>query len=202
MNTKSYIKYATYMLIVTTLLINTVMMCVLTLWINEDRKSLKNVECDIQEVKHTLEAEIKLRKEIFPQLKKSAQLLMKYNPKLDYQTAMSYACKIYECSDDKVSFDILTALIVVESSANYRAVSEKGALGLTQVMPQIWNFDRKSLVNPYKNIEIGSSILRKYVKRHGLMGGLSAYNSGKKNTALRYAKKVVRIANSHFPIQG
>lgn len=184
--------------IVIVLVINTAMTCLLTVRISEDRKSLKNLQSDIHELKDKLETEIKLREELFPKLKKSAQLLRKYNPRLDYVTAMKYACKIYECSDENVSFNILTALIVVESSANYIAVSRKGAIGLTQVMPGIWRFDRNTLINPYKNIEIGSSILKYYMNRHGLNGGLSAYNSGKKNGSLRYARKVLRIANRYF----
>jgi soluble lytic murein transglycosylase-like protein len=198
MNKREILKYTIFILIVMALIINTAMTCLLTVWINEDRKSLKNLQNDIQEIKNKLETEIKLREELFPKLKKSAQLLRKYNPRLDYVTALKYACKIYECSDEDVSFNILTALIVVESSANHIAVSRRGATGLTQVMPGIWRFDRNTLIDPYKNIEIGSSILKYYINRHGLDGGLSAYNSGRKNGSIRYARKVLRIANQYF----
>ena len=198
MNKSEILKYTIFMLVGIILIINTAMTCLLIAWINEDRKSLKNIQSDIWELKDKLETEIKLREELFPKLKKSAQLLRKYNSGLDYATALMYACKIYECSDEDVTFNILTALIVVESSANNTAVSRKGAIGLTQVMPGIWRFDRKTLIDPYKNIEIGSSILKYYIKRHGLDGGLSAYNSGKKNGSVRYARKVLRIANRYF----
>ncbi len=198
MNKKEILKQTIFILIFIALAANTVMTCMLAVWINEDRASLKNVQADIRDLKKTVEMEIKLREDLFSQLKKSAQLLKKYNPRLHYVTALRYAYKIYECSDEDVSMDILTALIVVESSANYRAVSRKGALGLTQVMPKIWRCDRSALTDPYKNIEIGSSILKYYISRHGLMGGLSAYNSGKKNRSLRYAKNIVKIAEKHF----
>lgn len=180
------------------LIFNTAVICMLTFWISEDRKSLRDVHADVQEIKKKVEAEINLREDLFPKLKKSAQLLRKYNPDLDQFTALRYANKIYECSDADVSFNILTALIVVESSADYRAVSSKGALGLTQVMPRIWKCDKSTLINPYKNIEIGSSILKHYIKRHGLVGGLSAYNSGRRNRSVRYAKRVLKIANHYF----
>ena len=180
------------------LIFNTAVTCMLTYWISEDRKFLRDVHADVQEIKKKVEAELNLREDLFPKLKKSAQLLRKYNPDLDQLTALTYAYKIYECSDADVSFNILTALIVVESSADYRAVSSKGALGLTQVMPRIWKFDKSTLTNPYKNIEIGSSILKHYIKRHGLVGGLSAYNSGRRNRSVRYAKKVLKIANHYF----
>ncbi|MBW2184702.1 MAG: lytic transglycosylase domain-containing protein, partial [Deltaproteobacteria bacterium] len=45
---------------------------------------------------------------------------------------------MYKCSESPVTPELLTALIVVESSANHVAVSNKGAVGLTQVMPHIW----------------------------------------------------------------
>jgi soluble lytic murein transglycosylase-like protein len=170
----------------------------LAIWINDNRESLQAVNADIRDLKDTLEKEIELRKDFFSKLKKSASLLNKYNPGLDYFTALKYACKIYECSDQDLSVRVLTALIVVESNADFRAVSKRGALGLTQVMPGIWKCDRKVLTDPYKNIEIGSSILKNYINRHGLIGGLSAYNSGKKNNSLGYAEKVVTIANEHF----
>ncbi|MFC1591932.1 transglycosylase SLT domain-containing protein [Thermodesulfobacteriota bacterium] len=192
------VKYGFCAAVIGILIANMAMTGLLLQRVRTDRNSLQQLDQDMQIIKQKLETEIQLRQDLFPQLKKSARLLQKYNPRLDFATALRYASKIYECSDSKVSFEILTALIVVESSANYRAVSSKGALGLTQVMPNIWKCDRTVLIDPYKNIEIGSSILRHYVGRHGLMGGLSAYNSGKKNASLRYARKVVRIASLHF----
>jgi len=198
MKTDSHLRNILLILITIALIANTAMTCALTVWLRQDRASLRNVEHALDQLKKAVETEIKLRQELFPKVKKSAQLLHKYNPQLDAQTALAYAFKIHECSDETVPFNILTALIVVESSANYRAVSSKGALGLTQVMPSIWKCDRTVLVDPYRNIEIGSSILKHYIRRHGLIGGLSAYNSGRKSASINYAKKVLRIAKRYF----
>lgn len=198
MKSKTILTYAVVLLLAVFVIVNTVMTWKLMTWFEEDRKSLANMECDIQDLKRALEIEMQLREDLFPQLKKSASLLRKYNPRLDYHTALSYACKIYECSDELVSMDVLTALIVVESSANYRAVSHKGAMGLTQVMPRIWKFDEMVLADPYRNIEIGAAILRYYMQRYGRLGGLSAYNSGKRTASLGYARKVLRIAAANF----
>jgi soluble lytic murein transglycosylase-like protein len=192
------IHYVVVTVLAVLLVVNTVMVCMLTLWLSESRKSLINVEYEIQELKRVMEDEIRLRQELFPQLKKSAKLLRHYNRRLDRYTALAYALKIYQCSDEQVTPEILTALIVVESSAVYDAVSSKGALGLTQVMPNIWNVDHETLTDPYQNIEIGSSILKYYIGRHGLEGGLSAYNSGKKYAAPKYAHKVLTIAERSF----
>lgn len=198
METKNRTKSFLQILLVVGVIANTAISCVIALQLRDDRSALKNLENDLQQVKEALEVEIELRQEIFPQLQKSAWLLRQYNPRLDHMTAMSYASKIYECSDETVSFDILNALIVVESSANNRAISSQGALGLTQIMPGVWNYDYETLINPYQNIEIGASILKSYVERHGLQGGLSAYNSGRKDAALEYAHKVKQIAQMHF----
>ena len=167
-------------LVFVVIIFNIVTSCVLIVGMNKDRISLKKVEADIRELKDNLETEINLRKTLYPELSKSAKLLKKYNPTLDDLTTVRYAYKIFQCSDEHVSPDILTALIVVESSADSEAVSSRGALGLTQVMPKIWKYDKKTLKNPYKNIEAGSSILSYYVKKYGLKGGLSAYTAGKR----------------------
>jgi len=191
-------KISVLMVLAALLALNTVMTCALTLWLGLERASLRKLQADMAVVRDKVDREIELREELFPQLKKSAALLRKYNPRLDLQTALAYAYKIYQCSDTEVSMDILTALIVVESNAQVNAMSPRGALGLTQVMPGLWNCDRSMLVDPYKNIEIGASILRNYIRRHGLVGGLSAYNSGKNNRSLPYAHKVLGVAEQHF----
>jgi len=177
---------------------NTVMICALTLWLGLERSYLRKLQADMVIIKEKVEREIELREELLPQLKKSAALLRKYNPRLDPHTALAYACKIYQCSDSEVSMDILTALIVVESNARVNAMSSRGALGLTQVMPDVWKCDPSILADPYKNIEIGAAILKNYIRRHGLVGGLSAYNSGRNNRSLPYAHKVLGVAEQHF----
>ena len=51
-------------------------------------------------------------------------------------------------------------------------------------------------LNPYKNIEVGSKILKYYIDKHGVEGGLSSYNSGNKRTSLRYARYILKVARS------
>jgi len=159
---------------------------------------------DIKELKRAVELEIKFREEILPHIKKSANLLSKYNPELDHPTALSLAAKIYQCSDEYAPFDILTALIVVESNADHKAVSSRGALGLTQVVPTIWEeYSPEELLDPYKNIEAGAAILKWYTSRYGLIGGLRAYNSGpqylrRSETSALFAQKIMTIAREHF----
>jgi soluble lytic murein transglycosylase-like protein len=178
------------------LLLNSVVLVLSLSIIYMNTKAIKDVHQEIMELRFKVEEEIKLREELFITLRKSASLLRKYNPRLDSVTAFKYAYKIYECSEYPVTPELLTALIVVESSANHVAVSHKGAIGLTQVMPHIWRFQRKELFDPYRNIEVGSKILKYYIDKHGIKGGLSSYNSGKKNRSLGYAQYVLKIAEN------
>jgi len=179
-------------------LANTAVSCIIALQLRSGGAALENLKNELQVVKKALEVEIELRQKLFPQLQKSAGLLRRYNPRLDYMTSLSYAYKICECSDGTVGPDILTALIVVESGADNSAVSSQGALGLTQIMPDVWNYDHDTLMNPYRNIEIGASILRILIARHGLKGGLNAYNCGRKDAAIDYAGKINHIARTCF----
>ena len=74
----------------------------------------------------------------------------------------------------------------LESGANDRAISPKGALGLMQIMPKTWvelgvryglgidPFD------PRDNILVGTAYLREMHDRFGSPGFLAAYNAGPK----------------------
>lgn len=157
--------------------------------------AIQTIHREILNLQNRIEEESKLRQEFFSELRHSASYLQRYNPRLDYDTALKYACKIRECSDPPVTPELLTALIVVESGANHVAVSRKGAVGLTQVVPHIWQCKKQDLLNPYRNIEIGSKILKYYIDRNGIHGGLSSYNSGRTDYALDYAHSVLAIAN-------
>ena len=178
------------------ILLNYIVLVLALSMIYMNSRAIKDVHKEIVELKTKVAEEIKLREELFITLRKSASLLKEYNPRLGEVTAFKYACKIYECSQHPITPELLTALIVVESSANHIAVSAKGAVGLTQVMPRIWQINKKELFNPYKNIEAGSEILKYYIDKHGIKGGLSSYNSGKKNRSLRYARYVIKVAEN------
>ena len=178
------------------IVLNGVVLLLSLLIINRNAQTIQEVHQEIIELKAIVEEEIRVREELFTTLRKSAGLLQKYNPRLDDLTAIKYAYKIFECSEPPVTPELLTALIVVESSANHFAVSHKGAIGLTQVMPTVWQCQEKELLNPYRNIEIGSKILKHYIDRHGIKGGLSSYNSGSKSCSLGYARYVLKVAGT------
>ncbi len=66
---------------------------------------------------------------------------------------------------------LLLVLTLIESRFDAQAVSSKGALGMTQVMPKVWlkriEFisDRKDLMDPFLNIHAGAHVLRHYLDR-------------------------------------
>ena len=113
----------------------------------------------------------------------------------------------------KIKPEILVSLIFVESSFRRKAVSNKGACGLTQVMPKytgkyspVKNYSCDQLKNPYASIRAGSKILRWWINYHNgdLKRALCSYNAGfrcgKKRKkvskyGMKYASKVLEKAS-------
>jgi soluble lytic murein transglycosylase-like protein len=80
-----------------------------------------------------------------------------------------------------LSFSLLKALILVESCFNPRAVSKKGALGLTQIMPQnLQLLNINDPFDPWENIMGGARYLKAMLERFNghLPLALAAYNAG------------------------
>lgn len=78
----------------------------------------------------------------------------------------------------------IRAVITTESGGDRYAVSPAGALGLMQLMPATWQFERARLSlgnDPFSardNILAGSDYLRAMHDRYGTTGMLAAYNAG------------------------
>lgn len=76
------------------------------------------------------------------------------------------------------------AVMRVESAGDVRALSNKGAMGLMQIMPKTWASLRQQHglgVDPYDsrdNILAGAAYLRELHDRYGEAGFLAAYNAG------------------------
>lgn len=80
-----------------------------------------------------------------------------------------------------VDFSLLKAVIHVESGFNPRAVSEKGAKGLMQIMPENFeHLDVSDPFNPSQNIMAGARYLTRLIRRYEntLSLALAAYNAG------------------------
>jgi transglycosylase-like protein with SLT domain len=76
---------------------------------------------------------------------------------------------------------VFAATVAVESSCDSMAVSRRGAIGLTQVMPKIWKgtFDFEHTINLFNsddNLHAGATILSDLIKQYGLAEGVRHYN--------------------------
>jgi len=92
-----------------------------------------------------------------------------------------YASAIARNSVEKgLSPAVVSAIVVVESSGNPLTVSPSGDLGLMQVNARIharqFDFEKRNLLNPEENIDVGTSILKLMADRHGNEKAIQAYN--------------------------
>jgi soluble lytic murein transglycosylase-like protein len=82
---------------------------------------------------------------------------------------------------EKVSFDLIRAVVEEESAARPCAVSFRGAEGLMQLMPDTAEqFDVQDPFDPKQNIDAGAKLLRVLLSKYDgdLTLALSAYNAG------------------------
>jgi hypothetical protein len=102
-----------------------------------------------------------------------------------------YGAMIFEAAKrHKLNPQVVAALIRTESSGNPRAVSNKGARGLMQVMPataERFGVHKESLLDPKANLEAGVTYLSWLIEQfpNDLSKVLAAYNAGE-NAVWRY----------------
>lgn len=80
----------------------------------------------------------------------------------------------------KVGIDpnIAEAMMSRESAGNPSAVSSKGAIGLTQLMPATAQELGVDPHDPLQNIQGGVRYLKQQIDKFGVAGGIAAYNAG------------------------
>lgn len=97
-----------------------------------------------------------------------------------------------ECQTNNLDPILVFSLINAESSFNPSKTSNKGAIGLMQIMPstaifiatelELDNFDSKSLYNPEVNIKFGTYYLNYLSKKYDDLDlVICAYNAGETN---------------------
>ena len=100
----------------------------------------------------------------------------------------------------RLSESLLRSLVQVESSFRVKALSKKGARGLTQVMPfnaKRCGLDAEQLWDPSLNLACGAIILKQEIKRVGsIEKALRVYNCGKTSCGKGYARKVLQVAKN------
>ena len=136
----------------------------------------------------------------------------------EMMAAFFYAAKIYGkagCGDmvlaeKTAQWAVKTGLpasmvagqIATESTCNPLAVSNRGAVGLMQVVPKVWktkyDFSKVNLFNPDDNMAVGCAIMADLVKRYGAKNALAHYygtgNDGIGSSGEEYSKKVQLIS--------
>lgn len=94
----------------------------------------------------------------------------------DYDHIISQAAALYD-----IRFELIKAIIRVESNFNPNAVSPKGALGLMQLMPSnVSLFNVRNPFDPHENVMAGTRFFRQLLERYNsdLSLSLAAYNAG------------------------
>ena len=83
-----------------------------------------------------------------------------------------------EASKAGLDPNLAEAMLLHESGGNQSAVSSKGAIGLTQLMPATARELGVDPTDPLQNIQGGVRYLKTQVDRFGVPGGIAAYNAG------------------------
>ena len=92
---------------------------------------------------------------------------------------------------------LIIAVMAVESRFNPIAQSDRGAIGLMQVIPRFhadkFNAARgESVLEPRINIQLGARVLKEYIRRGGTdVAGLQLYNGASADASNVYANKVL-----------
>jgi hypothetical protein len=97
-----------------------------------------------------------------------------------------------------VPANVIAAIVSVESSCNPLAISNRGAVGLTQVNVKVQSekfaqFRAINLFNPKENMQVGTQIMAEMIKQYGLRSGISHYD-GVGPEADAYVIKVLALA--------
>jgi soluble lytic murein transglycosylase-like protein len=110
---------------------------------------------------------------------------MAYNSHYPYRNLVEEACQIYEMDDA-----LVRAVIEVESDYNRFAISNAGARGLMQLMPETMHL--LGVNNPWdarQNVQGGTRYLKKMLNRFSgdINLALAAYNAGA-SAVLKYGR--------------
>ncbi len=120
------------------------------------------------------------------------------NPALD---AKPYKAEVMEASrEHKVDPALVYAVMRAESNYNPNAISEKGAVGLMQIMPDTgrrFGIKEKDLKVPAKNIGTGVKYLAELLEMFegDLRLAIAAYNAGE-NAVIRHGRRVSPYAET------
>ena len=116
-----------------------------------------------------------------------------YTYSKSYEEEILKAAKRYD-----IDPDLVKAIIKVESNFNSTAVSQKGAMGIMQLMPETaQDYSVSNPFNPMENIEGGTKYLKNLMETFGgdLQLVLAAYNAGE-NAVIKYGFRIPPFAET------
>jgi soluble lytic murein transglycosylase-like protein len=119
--------------------------------------------------------------------------LRKRNPALSEREVERILAAVMRCGDTYgLDPELVTAVLGVESSARPWAISPKGAVGLMQVMPYMFEplALAGNLTTIESNIEAGCVILSDNIRRLGENDGILAYFWGARIRGVSYLHRV------------
>ena len=111
---------------------------------------------------------------------------------------MVIATTFAEAAETGVDPFLMLALMKVESAFDYTAVSNAGALGLTQIIPK-WHLekiaDNVHVYDPKVNIKVGTAILKEYLNWHkgNTQKALLQYNGSLHIPGATYGNHVLAV---------
>ncbi len=125
--------------------------------------------------------------------------LTHWNPRLGRLDSARVTDAILRCSAQwNLDREIVLAVLLVESGARPSALSRKGAIGLMQVMPHM--FDQLELpgnvAHIETNVEAGCMLLADNIRRLGEADGISTYFWGSWIRGDGYLRRVLRVRDS------
>lgn len=130
---------------------------------------------------------------------KYAKWIHTRHKEIDYGRALALSEEVViEASNMGIRPNILLALIETESSFRLRVVSNKGAIGLTQVIPK-YHADimrGKKLTSYRDSIAVGAQVLAQYIEKHNgnVRKALKDYYGSRRQNGENYASKVLKLA--------
>jgi soluble lytic murein transglycosylase len=157
--------------------------------------TLDHIESDIIEMENA----VQVTHDRETTIKRIMDLIDEYNESMPASQKYSIANEIYEMDVkyDNLNVNLICATITHESAVTWdpHVVSDKGAMGLMQIMPTTgrflaqyegikWTTPSEILFDPITNIRMGSRYLSALIEIYGVEGGLAAYNGGEKRAAM------------------
>ncbi len=103
----------------------------------------------------------------------------------------------------KLDPKLVAAIIVVESRGNSLAISESKSVGIMQIHVPTWkeevDFREKNPFDPDVNIDIGTTILSRYLRQYGdVESALLAYEGSRDPAQSEYVSKVMDVYRSRI----